>query len=53
MAFARARLREVFADADIGISGVNLAVAETGTLCVVENEGNGGSSRRFRASTWR
>ena len=30
-----------FAEADIGLSGVNFAVAETGTLCLVENEGNG------------
>jgi L-lactate dehydrogenase complex protein LldF len=41
VAHARRRLREVFAEADIGVSGVNLAVAQTGTLCVVENEGNG------------
>jgi L-lactate dehydrogenase complex protein LldF len=34
-------LRSKFADADIGLSGVNFAVAETGTLCLVENEGNG------------
>ncbi len=34
-------LREKFYNADIGISGVNFAVAETGTLCLVENEGNG------------
>ncbi len=34
-------LRRKFADADIGLSGVNFAVAETGTLCLVENEGNG------------
>jgi L-lactate dehydrogenase complex protein LldF len=40
VAHARVRLREVFASADIGISGVNFAVAETGTVCVVENEGN-------------
>src|SRR4029079_6438946 len=40
VAHARVRLREVFAAADIGISGVNFAVAETGTVCVVENEGN-------------
>jgi L-lactate dehydrogenase complex protein LldF len=40
VAHARRRLREVFAAADIGVSGVNLAVAETGTLCIVENEGN-------------
>ncbi|MGD9571942.1 MAG: LUD domain-containing protein [Thermoleophilia bacterium] len=41
VAHARTRLREVFAAADIGVSGVNLAVAETGTVCIVENEGNG------------
>ena len=34
-------LREKFRNADIGVSGVNFAVAETGTLCLVENEGNG------------
>jgi L-lactate dehydrogenase complex protein LldF len=38
---ARQVMREKFADADAGISGVNFAVAETGTLCLVENEGNG------------
>lgn len=38
---ARKILREKFAAADAGISGVNFAVAETGTLCLVENEGNG------------
>ncbi len=37
----RGVLRRKFADADIGLSGVNFAVAETGTLCLVENEGNG------------
>ena len=34
-------LRRKFMEADIGLSGVNFAVAETGTLCLVENEGNG------------
>lgn len=34
-------LRRKFAEADIGLSGVNFAVAETGTLCLIENEGNG------------
>ncbi len=34
-------LREKFEQAEIGLSGVNFAVAETGTLCLVENEGNG------------
>ena len=38
---ARVVLRDRFANADAGISGVNFAVAETGTLCLVENEGNG------------
>ena len=34
-------LRDVYRTADVGLSGVNFAVAETGTLCLVENEGNG------------
>ena len=34
-------LRRKFLDADIGLSGVNFAVAETGSLCLIENEGNG------------
>jgi len=38
---ARRVLRRKFLEADAGISGVNFAVAETGTLCLVENEGNG------------
>jgi L-lactate dehydrogenase complex protein LldF len=37
----RQQLRKKFREADIGLSGVNFAVAETGTLCLVENEGNG------------
>ena len=40
-AIARRVLRQKFYDADMGVSGVNFAVAETGTLCLVENEGNG------------
>ncbi|SFM67555.1 LutB/LldF family L-lactate oxidation iron-sulfur protein [Marinobacter zhejiangensis] len=40
-ASARQQLREKFMKADVGVSGVNFAVAETGTLCLVENEGNG------------
>jgi L-lactate dehydrogenase complex protein LldF len=40
-AFARRTLRAEFLQAGMGISGVNLAVAETGSLCVVTNEGNG------------
>lgn len=37
---ARVKLREEFARADVGISGVNFAVAETGTFLILENEGN-------------
>jgi L-lactate dehydrogenase complex protein LldF len=40
-AAARRVLREVFLKADIGISGVNFGVVETGTLCMLTNEGNG------------
>ena len=39
--YARARLREAFLRADIGLSGVNFAVADTGSICIVTNEGNG------------
>jgi len=37
---ARATLRDRFAAADIGISGVNFGIAETGTILILENEGN-------------
>ena len=37
---ARQVLRAKFAAADIGISGVNFGVAETGTILILENEGN-------------
>jgi L-lactate dehydrogenase complex protein LldF len=40
-AAARGVMRERFRSARAGLSGVNFAVAETGTLCLVENEGNG------------
>jgi L-lactate dehydrogenase complex protein LldF len=40
-AFARRTLRAEFLQAGMGISGVNLAVADTGSLCIVTNEGNG------------
>ncbi len=40
-AIARQSLRRQYCDTRIGLSGVNIAVAETGTLCLVENEGNG------------
>src|SRR5215212_9835983 len=38
---ARKHLRERFLRAEVAISGANFAVAETGTLAVVESEGNG------------
>ncbi|MEU7278218.1 LutB/LldF family L-lactate oxidation iron-sulfur protein [Streptomyces sp. NPDC045431] len=38
---ARLHLREKFLRATVGISGANFMVAETGTLVVVESEGNG------------
>jgi L-lactate dehydrogenase complex protein LldF len=44
-AIARRRLREAFLNAGMGITGVNFAVAETGAVCLLENEGN------IRAST--
>jgi len=37
---ARQVLRDKFAGADLGISGVNFGVAETGTILILENEGN-------------
>jgi len=40
-AWARSRLRPRFAAADMGITGANFAVAETGTIVLVTNEGNG------------
>jgi L-lactate dehydrogenase complex protein LldF len=40
-AAARRVLRARFREAKVGLSGPNFAVAETGTLCLVENEGNG------------
>lgn len=38
---AREHLREKFLEAKVAISGANFAVAESGTLAVVESEGNG------------
>lgn len=37
---ARRILRDKFAEAQVGISGVNFGVAETGTILILENEGN-------------
>ncbi len=40
-AAARNYLRRKFLSVEIGISGANFAIAETGGVCVVESEGNG------------
>ncbi len=40
-AVARKELRQKFLEADMGITGANFAVAETGTVVLVTNEGNG------------
>jgi L-lactate dehydrogenase complex protein LldF len=39
-AIARKALREMFARAGVGVSGANFAVAETGSIVTIENEGN-------------
>ncbi|GEN36702.1 LutB/LldF family L-lactate oxidation iron-sulfur protein [Aneurinibacillus danicus] len=38
--FARAKLREKFLEADIGMTGCNFAIAETGSMVLFSNEGN-------------
>ena len=40
LAAARARLRKRYLEAGVGMTGVNFAIAETGTIVTVENEGN-------------
>lgn len=40
VAFARRELRRRFLEADLGITGANLGVAETGSIVLVTNEGN-------------
>ncbi len=37
---ARRQLREAFLKADVGVTGANFGVAETGSICLVTNEGN-------------
>lgn len=38
---ARHRMRDIFRSADMAVTGVNFAVAESGTVVLVMNEGNG------------
>lgn len=39
--FVRSLLREKFMSAQVGITGANFLIAETGSVCLTENEGNG------------
>lgn len=39
--FARKKLRKEFIEADIGITGANILIADTGSIVIVTNEGNG------------
>lgn len=41
VAVARQQLRESFINADMGITGANIAIASTGSIVLVTNEGNG------------
>jgi L-lactate dehydrogenase complex protein LldF len=41
---ARVRIRQRYLEAGVGMTGANFGIAETGTVVVVENEGNGGLS---------
>lgn len=45
--FVRSRLREKFFHARVGITGANFLVADTGSVCLTENEGNGLMSTAF------
>ncbi len=40
MKFVRENLRNIFLSADIGVTGANVAIAETGTIVIETNEGN-------------
>jgi len=37
----RGYLRDIFRHCDLGISGANFGIAQTGTICLITNEGNG------------
>jgi L-lactate dehydrogenase complex protein LldF len=41
VAYSREQLRSVFLEAEMGLTGGNFLVAETGTVILLENEGNG------------
>jgi len=46
-AFVREKLRKEFTSADIGITGSNFLIADTGSVALTENEGNGMLSISF------
>lgn len=46
-AFVRKQLREKFIKADIGITGANFLISDTGSIALTENEGNGVLSVSF------
>lgn len=45
--FVRHKLREKFIQADVGITGCNFLIADVGSVCLTENEGNGLMSVSF------
>ncbi len=45
--FVRELLRDKFVNADIGVTGANFLIADTGSVCVTENEGNAMLSMAF------
>jgi len=45
--YVRQKLRKKFVKADVGITGCNFLIADTGAVCVTENEGNGLMSMSF------
>ena len=49
----RENLRQVFLEADMGITGANFAIAETGTIVIVENEGNASLTVSYPRCMWR
>ncbi len=49
---ARRALRKAFFSAEMGITGVNFLVADSGMIAITTNEGNAASAPAFRASMW-
>lgn len=45
--FVRQLLREKFTSADVGVTGANFLIADTGAVCLTENEGNAMMSMSF------